>query len=207
MLERRIYVDLDDVLCETAQMAMEIARRLFARETLFEQIRSFDLGVSFDLSAGETRRLMDELNDPATLVALPARIEGIRCLHQWADMGCEFFVVTGRPPATRKATEQWLADNDIPCCEVLFVDKYGRYSSDDLGSGPAAVKLNELERFEFSLAIEDSAEMAHFLSEQLKIPVILLDRPWNSDHQFLPEMVHRCHTWEEATMAARTFPQ
>ena len=49
MAETPIYVDLDDVLCETARGFLGLLQREFDRRVAFEDIRDFDLGVSFGL--------------------------------------------------------------------------------------------------------------------------------------------------------------
>ena len=205
MHKKRIYVDLDDVLCETAQRVMEIAQNLFSKTICFEHIHSFDLGVSFGLSAGEIRKLMRKIHDPEILLEIPPRPGAMTCLSEWVDLGYEIFVVTGRPPTTNRVTEQWLTDQKMPYQELLFVDKYGRFSSSEPPSGATTVALKELDKFGFSFAVEDSAEVAQYLSEQLNIPVMLLDRPWNRNDPFRTDIVVRCPNWIEAPMMVHSF--
>ena len=119
---RRIYVDLDDVLCETAEAARDIARRRFGRSVDFSHIHSFDLGTSFGLSTVEADGLMGELNDPSVLADLAPRAGAPECLRAWSDAGYAVFVVTGRPPLVQPATKQWLAARRVPYDELLFTD-------------------------------------------------------------------------------------
>jgi uncharacterized HAD superfamily protein len=56
-----------------------------------------------------------------------------------------------------------------------MVDKYSRGNTDP----QIAVSMEEFSEKRFSLAIEDSATMALHLSQQMGIPVALIDRPWN----------------------------
>ena len=95
----------------------------------------------------------------------------------------------------------------MPCHELLFTDKYGRYAAEDLNPQAHTVQPAELGRFGFALAVEDAPETADFLATELQIPVLLLDRPWNADHRFGDGAVRRCRDWEEvAGVVASGFP-
>ena len=48
--EAKIYIDLDDVLCETARAFIRLYREEWGREVVFEEISAFDLTKSFGLS-------------------------------------------------------------------------------------------------------------------------------------------------------------
>ena len=204
---RRIYVDLDDVLCETAEAARDIARRRFGRSVDFSHIHSFDLGTSFGLSTVEADGLMGELNDPSVLADLAPRAGAPECLRAWSDAGYAVFVVTGRPPLVQPATKQWLAARRVPYDELLFTDKYGRYRAGDTHPEATTVELSELGRMGFVFAVEDSADTTRFLSTELRIPVLLLDRPWNAGYPWADGKVRRCRDWEElAEVVASGFP-
>ncbi|MFH1153906.1 MAG: hypothetical protein V1793_08820 [Pseudomonadota bacterium] len=59
------------------------------------------------------------------------------------------------------------------------VDKYSRPGMDT----DIAVSLDEFSRNRYCLAVEDSPAMADYLSNTMKVPVALMDRPWNRDFQ------------------------
>ena len=54
---------------------------------------------------------------------------------------------------------------------------------------------------EFSLAVEDSLDVAALLVERCGVPVALMDRPWNRDVDRLSERARsgivRCGDWRE----------
>ena len=56
--------------------------------------------------------------------------------------------------------------------------------------------MEELSAMHFTLAVEDAPEMALHLSEKMRTPVALMDRPWNRE---LPDYrrITRVTTWEE----------
>ena len=55
-------------------------------------------------------------------------------------------------------------------------------------------------KMRFQLAIEDSPEMAVFLSQRMGIPVLLFDRPWNRSTD-LDGSVQRCGNWQHIRRA------
>lgn len=46
----KIYIDFDDVICETAQYFTKIAKELFHIEVPYQEVQFFNLQKSFDLS-------------------------------------------------------------------------------------------------------------------------------------------------------------
>ena len=46
----KIYIDYDDVLCETAEYFTKIAKELFGIEVPYRQVQFFNLQKSFDLN-------------------------------------------------------------------------------------------------------------------------------------------------------------
>jgi len=49
---------------------------------------------------------------------------------------------------------------------------------------------------EFSIAVEDSLDMARFINQRMNTKVILFDRPWNRNGDS-HSGIRRCMTWEE----------
>lgn len=192
----RIYVDMDDVLCETAQGFLSLLKRSYGRVVLFEEIISFDLSRSFDLDQSEIERFMHRAHEAdvlAELEPIPGALEGV---EQWARNGYDIEIVTGRPPSTEPVSRRWLERFDVPYDSLTFLAKYSDlHTEQDI---KRAKPLSELEGDDYCLAIEDSREMAQFLAGTLGLWVALLDRPWNRNGEApLPESVVRCDGWEE----------
>ena len=49
----RVYVDMDDVLCETASALCALAWRRFGRRVRYEDVKCFDLQKAFALDDAE----------------------------------------------------------------------------------------------------------------------------------------------------------
>lgn len=201
VVDRRIsvYVDFDDVLCETARALLDFSRRAFHTTLNFEDIRSFDIAEAFGLSAEQAGRILRLIHDPDVLLHLdpvPGMVEGLR---RWTASGFDVWIVTGRPPATWQASLNWLRRHGVPYTELIIVDKYGRNHPPH--EGVVGIPLEELRRRSFALAVDDSPEVVTRLASQLTIPTILFERPWNRQWQPPPEAwsgwVLRCRGWPE----------
>ena len=111
-----------------------------------------------------------------------APIDGaISTLQQWANAGYEIAIVTGRPPDSYEPSLAWLTCHRVPYESFSMVDKYSRFDTDNT----VAIRLDDLAQREYCWAVEDSLPMAQFLATRMKVPVALIDCPWNragADH-------------------------
>ena len=198
----RIYVDFDDVLCETARLLMDIASREFGRDLVFEQIRTFDIGKAFDLENHEVRRVMNLLHDPELLISLDPMVGARESLVRWAENGARVDIVTGRPPMTREASEAWLKQHDVPYQHMIFVDKYSRQFPELRDE--TYVTLEDLQKSDYDLAVEDAPHMLDFLYKEMTMDVAVFSRPWNRTVE-LPLLadartVVRCNGWNDVML-------
>lgn len=192
-----VYVDLDDVLCETARhLAGELAKR-HGRRVAFEDITSFDLGVSFGLGPPELERFMCRVHEDDVLLAMPPVAHAQEGLSLWQRRGCRICIMTGRPPSTADATRCWLRRHGFPCDSLTFVDKYGR--PDMAARAQPALPLSALREARFALAVEDAPSMIEFFCESTSVPLAIFDRPWNASlawtEQAWPRRVRRFRGW------------
>lgn len=201
MMTGSIYVDFDDVLCETARILTDIVAERFGKHTRFEDIYSFDLSASFGLSASEQQVLIELFHDADILSSIPPVDGAAEAFCTWAEAGCTVHVVTGRPPETRDASRAWLARHGFPYADITFVDKYGR--GHGKVPGTRQMTLAELETCDFALAVDDSPDMVRFLATRTQVPVVVFDRPWNVDLAHMSSVV-RCCCWSELM---ELFPQ
>jgi beta-phosphoglucomutase-like phosphatase (HAD superfamily) len=191
---RRVYVDFDDVLCETARGLCELLEEVHGKRVAYRDMLSFDLGVSFGLGRAELLRFMDAAHRPENIGRLRP-MEGARAvLSGWRARGLEVCVVTGRPPETAASSSAWLAEHGMPHDRLVFVDKYRR-----LPPGPDLVPLDALAGMGFAFAIDDAPAMLEYLAEAVPVPLIVFDRPWNTGFTARGRSapVLRCGSWEE----------
>jgi uncharacterized HAD superfamily protein len=193
-----IYVDMDDVLCETAQALLAIAAREFGKTIPYDQLNTFEVGEACGLEAREIEKLFQLAHHPEEMLAMTPIGEAVGILKRWTAAGHEIAIVTGRPPSTYDVSRAWLTRHDVPHHDFVMVDKYGRFTTENT----IAITLPELAERRFSFAVEDSPTMAKFLATEMKVPVALLDRPWNQmeDHP----LITRLSDWSEIA-ASTTF--
>ncbi len=189
---KRIYIDFDDVLCETALGFTDIVRTEFGRDVQFDDIHSFNLWESFSLSGDEYERLMTLGHEDAFLAELKPLPGLQRVLQDWDKAGFHVSVVTGRPPSCTAVSQAWLDQYDLPVRDIVFVDKYGRNAADD-----GSVSPEQLAEMEFALAIEDAPAMAGYILEHTSFPLVVYDRPWNR--------TFKTHSAPASGMAARAM--
>jgi len=185
-----IYVDFDDVLADTTSAFLKILKLEFGKSVNFEDIFSFDLKASFDLSESEFEHFFQRVHQPEVIMEF-APIEGaVGVLEEWVKLGYQISIVTGRLTSAYAASLDWLSKHKVPYHSFMMVDKYSRENIDT----KIAVSMEEFSEMKFSLAVEDSAKMALHLSQKMGIPVALIDRPWNRRANLNPK-ISRYTSW------------
>ncbi|MGH7871454.1 MAG: 5' nucleotidase, NT5C type [Candidatus Binatia bacterium] len=185
-----IYVDMDDVLCHAARHFIVIIEREFGKRITYDQLTSFDVGEACGLALEERDELYRIVHRPEELLQMEPVKDALHVLRRWQKQGFEIAIVTGRPPESFEPSLEWLAKHRISHDSFTVVDKYSRFEIDST----MAISLNELAARRFYWAVEDSLPMAEYLAGRMKVPVALIDCPWNrtdADHA----QVSRCKDW------------
>jgi uncharacterized HAD superfamily protein len=186
---------MDDVIADTTCHYVEIVEREFGKKVDFEEITSFDLKKSFSLNDHEFDYFFRLVHEPEVILELTPFEGMLDKLNKWAELGYEISIVTGRLTSTYESSLEWLRRNKVPFDSFLMVDKYSRPIVDK----NIAISLERFSEMEFILAVEDSLDMARFLSQRMNTDVILFDRPWNRNGDNLPG-IRRCMTWDDIGM-------
>ncbi len=204
----RVYVDLDDVLAQTALAFTRLLAESFGKRVAVEEIHSFDLSKSFDLTADEIDRFMAEAHRPERLIEVEPMAGAVDVLDGWHARGCEIDVLTGRPPASSEVSRRWLDRHRVPHRKLYFVDKYKRYDETAWQGHGRVLQMSELDGDRYDLVIEDSLKTAAQLAESTTARILLMDKPWNRDTSALPEStvarMERCRDWSEVAAAFGT---
>ena len=198
----RIYVDFDDVLCETARALSDLARTLFGRDVPYDRIHAFDLQIAFDLDRRQYDVLMDAAHQPAFLLALAPTAGGADGLRAWLADGHEVIVVTGRPASACAPSLAWLAQQGLSHVPMLHVDKYNRHHALMPGA-PPTLTLAELHREHFDVAVDDAPRALDALLARPTGRTIAFDRPWNRG--YVAASLLRSANWAELTRTVRSL--
>ena len=176
---KTIYVDLDDVLCQTARHFLVIVEREFNKRVSYEQLTNFDIGTSCGLRTEEREHLYRVVHEPDELIKIAPIEAAIAALRQWVEAGFEIAIVTGGPPDSYEPSLAWLSQHRVPHNSFSMVNKYGRFMTENT----VAINLDELATRNYCWAVEDSLPMAQYLAGQMNLRVALIDCPWNRSAQ------------------------
>lgn len=199
MNERRIYVDIDDVLGETIERLIVLLEQMHDRKVGIHQIEHFDLAKSFGLSQREIAPFMERAHEDEVIESIVPISDAVKVLSGWGEAGHRITLVTGRPPITNAASRRWLETHDFFHESLHHLDKWSRPGWNI--EGLPQIAFEDLSDFEFEFAVEDSLDTAVRLVEEFGIPVALMDRPWNRDLTFVSPGTRaalvRCSDWPQ----------
>ncbi|MDD4101515.1 MAG: 2-dehydropantoate 2-reductase [Kiritimatiellae bacterium] len=192
----RIYVDFDDVLCETARHLTGLARDMFGRQVAYEAISAFDLRQAFSLSEAEIDELMEHAHRTDFLAGIMPVPGGVEAVDSMTAKGHDLVVVTGRPASSHAGSKAWLRQHGLGWLDLVHVDKYGRADLKTQDGSPRTLGLWEFDAMDFDLAIEDSPAALDILAKRKDCSVIVFDRPWNKAYRHALNM-RRAFSWQE----------
>ena len=79
----KIYIDFDDVICETAKYFTKIAKELFGIDIPYLQFQFFDLQKTFDLNDTQYDELMKAGHLPENLLNYEETPGASRVINKW----------------------------------------------------------------------------------------------------------------------------
>ena len=191
----RIYIDFDDVICESAKQFCCIAKELFDIDLPYQEVRYFNLKKSFDLDDVQYWELMRAGHLPEALMVYEETPGASETINKWVDEGHEVSIVTGRPFNSYEPSRRWLDEHHLDRVPLYCVDKYGRETiTNDLSFN---MTLEQLYGMTFDFAVEDSPAAFEHVLHFDNCKVALLSRPWNEKVELPNESFVRCEDWGE----------
>lgn len=197
-----IYVDFDDVICETARNLSEIAERLYGIKVAYPDIAAFDLHEAFGLDDARYHELMAVAHSREEILRYAETDGAADTLNKWIDDGHTVEIVTGRPFITAAPSREWLDSHGLRRLPVIHVDKYGREPPSPPGA-PRALTVAEFQRRSYGFAVEDSPAALTHLETMPGCRTAVFARPWNAKTPLRPGFT-RCADWKavDALLAA-----
>lgn len=192
----RIYIDFDDVLCETARHLSDMARDLFARDVPYEAISVFNLQEAFALSGAEIDHLMERAHRTEFLTGLAPAPGGLEAVRALESSGHDLAIVTGRPATSHDGSCSWLRKHGLAHLAIVYVDKYGRAPANPPPGTPKTLSLGEFNSLHFDVAIDDAPTALDLLAHRTNCTVIVYNRPWNQRYAHADNM-RRSDSWTE----------
>ena len=190
----KIYIDFDDVICETAKYFTKIAKELFGIDLPYQQVQFFNLQKTFDLNDEQYDRLMEAGHLPENLLSYEETPQASETINKWVDEGHEVSVITGRPFNSYEPSRKWLDQHDLGRVPLFCVDKYGRETF--VQDFTYNMTLEQLYGMTFDFAVEDSPAAFEHVMHFDNCRVAVFDRPWNQTSEFPNDNFVRCKNWQ-----------
>lgn len=191
----KIYIDFDDVICETAKFFTKLAKDLFDINVPYNQVHFFNLQKSFGLTDTQYDELMIAGHLPENLLAYEETPGASETINKWLDDGHEVSIITGRPFESYESSRSWLDNHGLERVPVVCVDKYGRENfNKDFSYG---MTLEDLYQLTFDFAVEDSPAAFEHVMHFDNCKVAVFDRPWNNKLELPNDRFTRCRNWQE----------
>ncbi len=191
----KIYIDFDDVICETAKYFTKIAKELFGIDLPYQQVQFFNLQKTFDLNDEQYDRLMEAGHLPENLLSYEETPGASETINKWVDEGHEVSVITGRPFNSYEPSRKWLDQHGLERVPLFCVDKYGRETF--VQDFTYNMTLEQLYGMTFDFAVEDSPAAFEHVMHFDNCRVAVFDRPWNQTSEFPNDNFVRCKNWQE----------
>jgi len=191
----KIYIDFDDVICETGAFFSEMVKELYGIDVPYQEVQFFNLKKAFDLNDEQYDELMRVGHTPENLLGYEETEGASDVINRWVDEGHDVSIITGRPFDAYEASRRWLDEHGLERVPIFFVDKYGRESFNMNCS--YNMTLKQMYSMTFDFAIEDSPSAFEHVAHFENCIVAVFDRPWNHRTELPGDNFVRCKDWKE----------
>ena len=191
-----IYIDLDDVVCESCVKLSQFARTHFGRDVEVDEMHDYDLRKSFSFDEPTYRSYMKSFH-ASELLDIPETPMATKTIRCWRDDGLEPAIVTGRPTYAKDVTLEWLDEHGLGGISVYHVDKYAKLFNES--EDPLITPFPALAEMDVKFAIEDAPNAIRMISEIDLCPFAIFTRPWNRAYEppENPRPNYRISSWAE----------
>ena len=191
----KIYIDFDDVICETGLYYTKLVKELFGIDLPYEKVKYFNLQKAFGLDDSQYEELLKAGHTKKSLMSYEETPGAIITINRWLDEGHDIFIITGRPFDTYEYSRKWLDSHHLERIKLFCVDKYGRENL--FYNSTYNLTLDDFYNMSFDFAIEDSPSAYKHLLHFEKCKVAVFDRPWNRDFELPGNNFTRCTNWQD----------
>jgi uncharacterized HAD superfamily protein len=183
-----IGIDIDNTVCDSYSAYLPVYNKELDMDIKYWEIEDFyNLGLKYNVAVSEVQAVFWKQfqNDNFQLSLKPYKqAQGV--IGRWIKQGYKLHYITGRPHTSEKVTRHWLVKNGFwsrnATLNLIHLSRFGEDIS---------FKKDIAEKLGLDVIIEDHRGVVN----NIRIPAILLDRPWNRG--FIAPNVMRVKTWME----------
>lgn len=199
-----IYIDMDDVVCESCVSLSQFARTHFDRNVQVHEMYDYDLRKSFSFDESTYRRYMKSFHT-SELLDIPETPMATKIIRGWREDGLDPAIVTGRPTYSNAVTLERLEIHGLGGISVYHVDKYAKLFNDS--EDPLITPFPALAEMDVKFAIEDAPNAIRMISGINLCPFAIFTRPWNRSYELpaSPSPNYRISSWAELDPIVRSI--
>jgi uncharacterized protein len=180
-MNMRFGIDIDGTIT-TPDALIPFINKEFNLQLTLDNITQYEFTPVVPVSDDEFERWFTK-NEPAMYRDSPISQGAKNVLNEWNKYH-ELFFISARKFELLDITEQWFKQNEILLGDFELLGSHKKVE--------AAKKLN------VDIFLEDKHDNAVEIHEELEIPVLLFDAPYNRNP--IPDGVIRVHSWLEAKL-------
>ncbi|RWR15130.1 5' nucleotidase, NT5C type [Siminovitchia fortis] len=178
-MHRRFGIDIDGtVTCPTS--LVPFINESFNLNITLDDLTEYELNKCLDIPE-EALYQWFMSTEPKIYAESPIAAGARRVLQKWSNEH-ELYFISARGNALYDVTESWFRQHELKFDHIELIGTHDKVST---------AKKHGVELF-----FEDKHDNAVAISEELSIPVILFDTPYN--RKPAPKDVIRVHNWHEA---------
>ncbi|WP_203361736.1 hypothetical protein [Bacillus sp. REN10] len=179
MKQKRFGIDIDGtVTCPTS--LVPFINQDFSLNITLNDIKKYDLSEALNIPADRFRDWFDE-REPVIYENSPIATGAKEVLDSWRQQ-FELFFISARRNHLQYITEQWFHEHDLQYDHIELIGSHD--------------KIKAAKKYQVDIFFEDKHDNAVSLHEELHIPVILFNTPYNQDP--VPNGVIRVDNWRQA---------
>ncbi|USG67229.1 hypothetical protein NDK47_08050 [Brevibacillus ruminantium] len=182
-----IGIDIDGTVTEPSSI-VPLMNESFGKHLRYEDCFAYNLATVYNITEEAFADWLDK-NGERLYDEAPVHGTADAVLRNWYHQH-RLVYISAREARHRDVTLNWFSRYQIPYHELDLIGSHD--------------KLAAARKWRVDLFLEDRLENALQLSEDLEIPILLFDTPYNQGT--LPELVHRVYSWEQVDTLVKSWP-
>ncbi|MCL7747210.1 hypothetical protein [Halalkalibacter alkaliphilus] len=179
MIKKRMGLDIDGTVTDPNTFIPYLNKH-FKKSLTLDDLTEYDLTSVLDISE---KQFWDWMGKHEALIYKEAELAAHAelTLHEWTKHH-DLIYITARRSHLAEITQHWFLTKSVPFDHIELVGKHD--------------KLDAVREHQLDIFFEDKHDNAVAIAEEFKIPVILMDTPYNRLPS--PKNVIRANNWVEA---------
>lgn len=178
-MQKRFGIDIDGtVTCPTS--LVPFINEDFGLNITLDDLTEYEIDAALNLPKDKVIQWFID-TEPRIYAESPLAEGAKPVLSRWVQ-NYELYFISARTPNLLDVTQNWFKQNEINYHHIELIGSHD--------------KVATAQKHDIDLFFEDKHDNAVAIAEELQIPVILFDTPYN--RKPAPEKVIRVYNWKEA---------